>query len=429
MPLYNGPDQQAECQRSGAKCRASELVRDGRNPGLLVLPEWADPYDPLEHPYLPDAEEGVAQFPLSPENLPNPLLTLAGIYNGAGTIALSWTVAQLIGPRAENYVLYKTIDGVSSVFGTYPLDYRNTTGHVPNIGVKPDYGHIYYVQQAVSDPNAGVTNPNDSHFAAVTLLLHCDGVDGANTFIDSSAIGNIVTAQQHAVTSTTNPKFGSAAYFVQSGFSNCLAIPNTSGGPLDLSTGDFTVEGWFNTLSANAFSQIVIGAATTAGPNGWYIAFAPTPNRQLFASIYTAGGGQQSVAGPAFTSQDVWHHFAFVRNGSLFRIFVDGIHEPTGDITQAASIGPTTPVFNVGSINTGVGSVSLDHLDEIRVTKGFARYTADFTPPNAPFADISTATGHVYTYHIEAVDSLGEAVATSNTLTLTVSGSGAGVIS
>lgn len=431
MPLYNGPEQQAECMRSGKKCKASELVRDGRNPSLMVLPEWADDYHPQEHPFEPDDIEGSAHYQIAPENMPPTLLTLHGVYNGAGSLAMDWTLAQLLGPRAERYILYKSTDGAAPVaFGTYPIDYTNTTAHVPYIGVQKDYGKVYYVQQADTDPNAGVTNPFDSHFAAVTLLLHCDGVDGGVVFTDSSAIGHIMVPQGHANTSTANPKWGTATYNAGAGFSNAVATSNTVGGSLDLSTGDFTVEGWFDTLSANVFTQPLIGCGSLSGPNGWYIAFAPTPQRQLFAVIYTPTllPGTQSVQGPALTSQDQWHHFAFIRSGTLFRIFVDGVHNPPGDIIYNGSIGPTDTTFYVGAVLT-FGAVSCDWLDEVRVTKGYARYLNDFAVPVGPFADISTATGHVYTYYIAAVDSLGDAVAVSNTLTLTVSNNGAGVLS
>ena len=81
MPLYLGKGQIAECQRSGQKCLASELVRDGRNPQLLVLPDWADAAHPQERPFLPSPSDGMPQFPLAPQNIPltPPVLTVTVI--------------------------------------------------------------------------------------------------------------------------------------------------------------------------------------------------------------------------------------------------------------------------------------------------------------------------------------------------------------
>lgn len=68
MPLFLGKGQLAECMRSGVKCYASELVRDGRNPQLLVLPRYADPAHPQERPFKPDDAEGRARFPIAPDH-------------------------------------------------------------------------------------------------------------------------------------------------------------------------------------------------------------------------------------------------------------------------------------------------------------------------------------------------------------------------
>lgn len=59
---YLGKGQVAQCMRSGQKCHASQLVRDGRLPNLLVLPEYADPAHPQERPYMPKDNEGTPRF-------------------------------------------------------------------------------------------------------------------------------------------------------------------------------------------------------------------------------------------------------------------------------------------------------------------------------------------------------------------------------
>lgn len=69
MAKYLGHGQLAECMRSGAKCFAHQLVRDGRNPSLWVLPEWADPPHPQEQPFIASPTDGVPRFPVAPENI------------------------------------------------------------------------------------------------------------------------------------------------------------------------------------------------------------------------------------------------------------------------------------------------------------------------------------------------------------------------
>lgn len=109
MPKYLGKGQIAECQRSGAKCYASELVRDGRNPQLLVLPEWADEAHPQERPFLPSPSDGMPRFPIAPDNVSVIAPVLA--VHVVGTVAtLIWSPALTIGPLFEHYRLYRSDD-------------------------------------------------------------------------------------------------------------------------------------------------------------------------------------------------------------------------------------------------------------------------------------------------------------------------------
>lgn len=109
MPKYLGRGQIAECQRSGAKCLASELVRDGRNPQLLVLPEWADPAHPQERPFLPSPSDGMPRFPVAPQNVSVTAPVLAVEVIGLAA-TLTWTPAVTVGPALETYELFRSID-------------------------------------------------------------------------------------------------------------------------------------------------------------------------------------------------------------------------------------------------------------------------------------------------------------------------------
>lgn len=390
MPLYNGPDQQAECQRSGKKCRASELVRDGRNPGLLVLPEWADPWDPLEHPYLPDAEEGKASFPLSPENMPNPAFTLAGVYST--TLTLNWTVAQLIGPRAETYVLYKATNGSAySVLYTYALDYTNATGHVANIGVKKDYGHIYYVQQSQNDPNSGVILAADQYFSNVVLLAHCDGLNAAQTFPDSSSYNHTCTTVNAGPTNNTAiAKFGTASAVCGAtvGAANGVARYNPTGTEFNL-TSDFTIEGQMYMPSAILGSNTpVISLKTAANATVGNISMATTGgNFKLLFSLIPNNLASMAPAGFVAFTPDAWHSFTLVLSGKIASLYVDGALSSTGTFASTATFDAVSRVEFGG--DNAASIFYQGYLDEIRFTNGVARYTGAYTPPTIAFPDLS----------------------------------------
>ena len=78
---------------------------------------------------------------------------------------------------------------------------------------------------------------------------------------------------------------------------------------------------------------------------------------------------------------DRWYHIAIVRLNGITTIYVDGTAKASG-----------ADGHNYGSLEFWLGSYAVSNaysmlgwIDELRITKGVARYTEDFTPPDAPF--------------------------------------------
>lgn len=92
--------------RSGQKCYADQLVRDGRNPSLLVLPEWADDAHPQERPFASSSSDGRARHPIAPqqEGDVRPVLEVAG-----NPPVLTWTEARTAGVRIESYRVQRAV--------------------------------------------------------------------------------------------------------------------------------------------------------------------------------------------------------------------------------------------------------------------------------------------------------------------------------
>jgi hypothetical protein len=74
-----------------------------------------------------------------------------------------------------------------------------------------------------------------------------------------------------------------------------------------------------------------------------------------------------------------WHHVAVVRNGSTWTIYVDGISRGTG--TWSGTIANIAYGPYIGA-DQFYGREYTGYIDDLRVTKGRARYTANFTPPS-----------------------------------------------
>jgi hypothetical protein len=78
-----------------------------------------------------------------------------------------------------------------------------------------------------------------------------------------------------------------------------------------------------------------------------------------------------------------WHHVAVVRTGTAYLGFVDGAQEFSNNITGAMS-NPAVALA-IGTNSNG-GEIGFNgQIDEVRLSKGIARWTTTFTPPNAPY--------------------------------------------
>ena len=91
-----------------------------------------------------------------------------------------------------------------------------------------------------------------------------------------------------------------------------------------------------------------------------------------------------SSAGAPVLNQ--WQHVAFTRSGQSIRVFVDGKLQNTASNTS--TFGGTTGTFRIGSYSGSTGDTNCS-ISNVRILKGTALYTADFTPPSAPLTAIT----------------------------------------
>ncbi|GMX59706.1 MAG: hypothetical protein MNSN_07130 [Minisyncoccus archaeiphilus] len=77
-------------------------------------------------------------------------------------------------------------------------------------------------------------------------------------------------------------------------------------------------------------------------------------------------------------------HVAISKNGSSLYCYKDGVLQGTSPFTGYSVV--SSKVLRIGNtINTGYGQDLNAYLDEIRISKGVARWASDFTPPNAQY--------------------------------------------
>lgn len=180
---------------------------------------------------------------------------------------------------------------------------------------------------------------------------------------------------------------GSVGSFISSNSNDDYILhKTTSGGDFAFGSGDFTIEGWMYpfTLPTNSrlfyiydsYQQILVGLGTSSA-----LFFA------AMNSSDTNLGQPTSATGAVIT--EVWQHYAAVRNGGNVTLYVNGtqVAQNTGYSTNAIR-GDQTSVY-LGYDPVTAGRAFDGFLSDIRVVKGQAVYTSNFTPPTTALSSIS----------------------------------------
>ncbi len=220
----------------------------------------------------------------------------------------------------------------------------------------------------------------------VSSLLHFDGTDGSTTFTDVT--GKTWTASGNAQIDTAQSKFGGASGLFDGTGDYVSTSANSA---FDFGTGDFTVEAWVriagnSAQSADASKRHALIFSVDNGSNTIPFELA------IYGDSTTTGTGLQAYNGTtAFSvtgtvSQSAWHHIALCRSGTDMRFFLNGTQMGATQ-TTSANFGSASQVPRIGGrpFGSNYNYYLNGWVDDLRVTKGVARYTANFTPPSAEF--------------------------------------------
>ena len=220
----------------------------------------------------------------------------------------------------------------------------------------------------------------DPHYSSVALLLHCDGADGGTTFTDNGPGGNTVSVTGGASIKTSSAKFGTGGCLLD-GTGDYLSVPANS--DFAFGTGDFSVEFWIKT-SDSGESVIVDQYSSGSTFSNWQLNV-----KSGVLTWYRLAGGSSSylLTGSTTISDNTWHHIAATRASNTLMLFVDGVAD--GSVTDSADYATSAVTLGIGaqvySRNPAYDLAA--SLDDIRITKGVARYTATFTPPTEAYPD------------------------------------------
>ena len=206
------------------------------------------------------------------------------------------------------------------------------------------------------------------------LLLHCNGDDDGVVFTDET--GKTVTGHGDIHTHQGEKKFGNASLYFDGNGDYLTLDPSDD---FKFLTADFTIDWWLYPTSfaanQNIMDLLVDGGAGARNDSFCVVLEATTGKLKIFKS-----GGFSSATSGALTL-NAWNHVAIANISGTFKFFING----TLDATTTTIPSVTSGGLVIGKNSDGASGYFVGHMEEIRVSKGIARWTANFTPPTAEY--------------------------------------------
>ena len=228
---------------------------------------------------------------------------------------------------------------------------------------------------AIYDPTqTSITVPTTpfTNIANTSLLLNF-----TNAGIFDQTAKTVLETVGDAKVSTAQYKYGTASMYFDGSGDWLLMRPNSL---LNFGTGNFTVEGWFYITSSISTYRMIIANA---------------PNSPDCYVCLRSGDVLEVVAAGALVAQynlggsvalNTWFHMALTRSGTTLRAFINGTS--LGSVTSSSSFDfSASSGTYIGRWGGGTTYEWVGYMDDLRLTRGYARYTANFTPPSSALKD------------------------------------------
>lgn len=220
-----------------------------------------------------------------------------------------------------------------------------------------------------SPPSGGAASGGDEFFSSVALLINAE-----NGIVDESNNAHTITAVGDAAVLQDQVKYGSnSLYFDRIG--DRLDIPGNA--TFNYGTGDFTIEMWIRLFNKNGNYVLVEQSAsgTLLNTSGdFQFAYSSSLGLRFYSSGFDINEGSSTG-----WLTDTWYHVSVVRSGTTLSLYKDGVSVASSTLAVQLGHSSTNILIGGNTLNQDLGG----WLDDIRITKGVARYTSNFTAPGA----------------------------------------------
>ena len=276
--------------------------------------------------------------------------------------------------------LYQFINGVlqgTANLSTNSLHNSSTTFSIGRLGEYVGSSFIGYISdfhiiRGTALYTASFIPPSAPLTAVQNTVLLNNFTNAA--IADYSMMNNMETVGD-AKLNTAVSKFGGSSMSFD-GTGDCLFQPSNIN--YGYGTGDFTIEFWLY-LNATTLQSIVNNLTAASGAS-----VAPHIYYANASGIRYYVNSADRITGSAL-STGVWYHIAVSRSGSSTKMFINGTQ--TGSTyTDTNNYGVSNPLGVGDYAVPPSGSNTLNgYIDDLRITKGYARYTSNFTAPITSF--------------------------------------------
>ena len=279
-----------------------------------------------------------------PEGLP---ITYSIASDTSGNIA---TVSQGTGANTNVFTITPSTNAANA--GTFSLTFRASDG--------------VNIATAVSEFTLVFSIENSNYTTALITSVGANNADN-NDFVDSSTNTHTITANGDVTQNTFSPyrHIGYSAYFDGSGD---YLDPSSSTNTTNFGTGDFTCEFWYYPNVSGTQQNIL--------DNFGNAQVAIYRNSSNILNYYIAG---DRISSTTALVAGAWYHVALVRSSGTSKLYINGVQEGSNySDTTNFSGGSTYPRIGSSYANTvGVNG----YVSDLRIVKGTAVYTSNFTPP------------------------------------------------
>ena len=239
---------------------------------------------------------------------------------------------------------------------------------------------------------------------------------GRNNFSDGSASGHVLTPISDPTVTAFGPILTSAVYdpavngaSLYNGVdANLNYVSAADSADWNLGSGNYTVECWAYATAQGSFNKLV-GQWPYEGNNAANSWILETVGTDVEAYAMIGGSAVLIAQGAAFTI-NAWHYVALVRNGNNHNIYIDGVAGST--TSNSGTYYNGTGALEVGSFSSLGGGSWDGYITDVRVVKGTAVYTSNFTPPTAPLTAITNTKLLLNMADGQAIDSAAQNILT-----------------